>query len=146
MRAKRVLDSEGNESEAVGVMYEMWTGNKPLNQAPHIDSLTIDGTSYLEDLILLPGSLHEAEVIANDPDGDTVIYLWEIRPEAEYADYAGQGEKKPEVMKDLARCVLLEGDALAPGEEGAYRIYIFLYDGENHYATANKPFYVGKSI
>ncbi len=142
-----MLDPEGNESEAVGVMYEMWTGNKPDNQAPHIDSLTIDDAHYLDDVILVPGSLHEAEVIANDPDGDAIIFVWEIRPEADYADYAGQGEKTPEVIKGLVD--ELGGNKvtfMAPGEDGAYRIYIFLYDGENHYATANKPFYVGNPI
>lgn len=139
-----MLDAEGNESEAVGVMYEMWTGNKPINQAPHIDSLTIDGKPYLEDEILKSESMHEAEVIAKDPDDDAIIYVWEIRPEADYADYAGQGERTPDVIKGLVD--ELGGTKvtfLAPGEEGAYRIYVFLYDGENHYATANKPFYVG---
>jgi len=139
-----LLDPEGNESEAVGVMYEMWTGNKPANRAPHLDSLTIDGTPYLKDVILSPGSLHDAEVFAGDPDGDAIIYVWQIRPEAVYADYAGQGEKIPEVIEGLVD--ELGGNQvkfMAPVEEGAYRMYIFLYDGENHYATANKPFYVG---
>lgn len=138
-----LLDPEGNESEAVGVMYEMWTGDKPANQAPHLDSLVIDATPYLKDVIVSPGSLHDAEVFAEDPDGDAIIYVWEIRPEAVYADYAGQGEKTPEAIEGLVD--QLGGNKvtfLAPVEEGAYRIYIFLYDGEDHYATANKPFYV----
>ena len=139
-----MLDSEGNESEAVGVMYEMWTGKKPINQAPRIDSLIIDGTPYLDDVSLAPGSMHEAEVIAGDPDGDAIIFVWEIRPEADYADYAGQGEKIPEVIEGLVEELGREKiNFITPEKAGAYRIYVFLYDGENHYATANKPFYVG---
>ena len=30
----------------------------------------------------------------------------------------------------------------APEKEGAYRLFIFVYDGKKHYAYANQPFYV----
>ncbi len=138
-----MIDAEGRESEAVRVMEEMWTGEPPLNHAPFIDSLVIDDRPYFYDIVIRPGSVHEARVVGNEPDNDRLTYLWEIRPEAEYASYAGHGEVTPPVLPDLIG-VLGEGKVSfkAPDAAGAYRIYVYLYDRHNHYAAANKPFLV----
>jgi hypothetical protein len=54
-------------------------------------------------------------------------------------------EEKPAALIGL----ILDGKTKAltfksPEEEGAYRLYVSVYDGKNHVATANAPFFVKK--
>lgn len=146
-----MLDHEGRESEAVDVMHELWTGEKPGNLAPAIENIVIEGSPYLEDFTADPGSTYVATVRGIDPDGDALVFEWEIRPEADYADYAGQGEQTPPTMDDLIiGSAPAESEAgqtarlsfRAPSRPGPYRVYAYAYDGHNHYATANRPFWV----
>ncbi len=138
-----MFDNKGNESEAVNIMKEEWSHKTISNHAPVIDSLMLDGKSFYNNVYLTPGSLDSAKVYASDPENDPLVVHWEIRPEAEYAAYAGQGEKTPPAVPG---CILVDNvESVAfrvPETAGAYRIYVYLYDGHRHFSTANFPFYV----
>ena len=138
-----MFDEKGNASEAVNIMKDCWGGGPVNNHAPRIDSMNLAGNSYFENVYLSPGAVDTAAIYARDPDKDSLTVDWQIRPEAEYASYAGQGEKTPSVVPD---CILENNRKIvpfkAPITAGAYRIYVFLYDGHEHFATANFPFYV----
>jgi hypothetical protein len=59
-----------------------------------------------------------------------------------YASYAGQGEKTPPVLPGL---ILQQGKTIVfktPAEKGAYRLYVYVSDGNNQFSTANLPFLV----
>ncbi len=137
-----MFDSTGLESPLVGLMHYLWTGEKKKNEAPVADSVNIGAFIRYQAIMLDPGSIQNAKVTAHDPDNDNLTYRWEIRNEAKYASYAGQGEKVPGPLPDLISGNKVEISFKAPSTPGAYRLFAYVYDGKGHFSTANLPFYV----
>jgi hypothetical protein len=137
-----MFDSTGLESLLVGMMHRMWTGEKLKNEAPLVDSLNIGNYVRYQQIVLNKGSVQSAMVTAHDSNNDRLVYKWEIRPEAKYASYAGQGEVVPAKILNL---ITLHSDRISfstPSGSGAYRLFVYVNDGNGHFPTGNLPFYV----
>ena len=133
----------GERTEAVNVMQYAWTGRWPANRAPRVEPLRIDGLPAAENVTLKPGTSHAAAVKAEDPDGDALALRWEIVAEVPRAGYAGMGERRSKPRPELIRAERgAEITFVAPDEEGAYRVFAFVLDGQGNGATANIPFLV----
>ncbi|MGB9746474.1 MAG: glycoside hydrolase family 2 TIM barrel-domain containing protein [Bacteroidales bacterium] len=137
-----MFDQNGLESPLVGLMYYLWTGNKKSNQAPVTDSMRIGNKNRFDPTVIEAGSITNARIYASDPDGDKLRFKWEIRPEAVYASYAGQGEKVPEPIAGLIKAEAEEIFFQAPYKPGPYRLFCYVYDDMGHFSTANLPFLV----
>ena len=77
-----------------------------------------------------------------DYEDDALTYSWEILPESTDLQDGGDEESRPEAIDGLV--VSQEGGSVvvkAPGK-GAYRLFVYVNDGQNHSATANIPFMV----
>lgn len=136
-----MFDEKGMETPLPGLMNELWTGKRPANVAPIVDSLNIDQVLRYQNIRLKPGTIHQAKVAASDTDKDQLTYRWEIRPEAVYASYAGQGEKEPKPISGLIQEQKASVSFSAPAEKGAYRLFVYVFDKER-FSTANLPFWV----
>ena len=141
-----MFDEAWRESEAVEVMRHAWTGVWPENRAPRIDPIQIDGREARDAIVLSPNAAYSATVRAVDPEGDPLIYHWEILPENTVFGYGGRGERKP-APAGVVRPAGPTPDAdevlfSAPANPGVYRLFVYVYDGNHHYATANIPFLV----
>ena len=137
-----MFDENERETPLPKLMKQLWTGQRDANLAPVVDSMNIDKFVRYQDIKLKAGSEHKALVTASDPDKDALTYNWEIRPEAVYASYAGQGEKTPPVLPGL---IQQQGKTIVfktPSEKGAYRIFVYVTDGNNQFSSANLPFLV----
>lgn len=137
-----MFDSTGLESPLIGLMHQMWTGKKPENSAPLVDSLNIGNFVRYQQIVLDKETSQHAVVTVHDIDKDKLTYKWEIRPEAKYASYAGQGEKVPQPLTNL---ITMHSDRItfiSPSESGPYRLFVYAYDGKGHFSTGNLPFYV----
>jgi hypothetical protein len=83
--------------------------------------------------------------MVKDPDGDKLIYRWELLPESTDLKEGGDRESRPGAIQGLiaeenrGKTILR-----VPNVEGAYRLFIYALDGKNKVATANIPFYVQK--
>ncbi|HBE43032.1 MAG TPA: hypothetical protein DDW27_17875, partial [Bacteroidales bacterium] len=130
------------ETPLPGLMYKLWTGKRKSNIAPVADSMRIASFKRNEHIVLSGGESYSAELFAGDEDGDPLSYRWEIRPEAVYASYAGQGEKVPEPINGLAEGTESEITITAPSKPGPYRLFAYVYDNKGHFSSANLPFYV----
>ncbi len=137
-----MFDEAWRESEAVDVMRYEWTGRWPENHAPRIELPEIGDKTAFDNIRLEPGTEYSASVSVSDPDGDKLEYNWEILPEVKKFGYGGRGETKPmpagEIKYPNSAKILL----VTPENSGLYRLFIYVYDGHNHFATANIPFYI----
>ena len=129
----------GEKTEAVDVLTEAWTGKPPANRSPRLTALDLDAKAAK----LAPGSEHRATVTVTDPDGDPLVIRWEVRAESSSHHEGGDREAEPAAVADVV--VRADGQSLtmrAPDAPGAYRLFVFAYDGRGAAATANIPFLV----
>jgi hypothetical protein len=140
-----VFTEKGEESEVVDVMQYLWSGQWPANKAPHIYSLQLNKKKSIDNVYLQPGSNYNALAVATDPDKDNLTYRWEVMPEPKQLSEGGDFEARPKSIDGLVDSGN-NGAAIvkAPDTEGAYRLFVYVMDGNNNVATANVPFFVKK--
>jgi hypothetical protein len=84
----------------------------------------------------------KARVAVMDPDGDPLTFRWELKPESDATQVGGDYE---EAIDSLAGYIG-NGDSwtarITAPEPGAYRLFVYIYDGQGHAAHANIPFLV----
>jgi hypothetical protein len=138
-----IFTESGEESEVVDVMQYLWTGAYPKNKAPHIYAFQLDGKKSVNSIQLKASSKYEAVLDAFDPDNDKLSYHYEILPEATKVGEGGDHEDKPHALKlgleDLKKDKVT---ITSPDKIGAYRLFVYVRDGQNNVATANIPFFV----
>ena len=141
-----LFTEKGEESEVMDVMQYLWTGKWPLNQAPHIYSFQVDGKKAVESVYLKPGTTYTVLATAVDPNDDKLSYRYELLPEPTKVGEGGDFEERPKAINDAVTNTANNGKAgmRAPATEGAYRLFVYITDGNNNVATANIPFYVKK--
>ncbi len=137
-----LFDKTGLETPLVGLMKELWSGRQPDNAAPVADSMQIGNFLSPEPVVVQPGSTITAQVFVIDPDNDPLSFRWEIRPEAVYAAYAGQGEIEPEPLPGFENLNQREIEFEAPRQAGPYRLFAYAIDGKGHFTSVNLPFFV----
>lgn len=137
-----LLTETGEQTEAVDVLHYLWSGAWPANRAPQVASLELDGRAPADSVRLEPGEEVEATLAVVDPDGDPLSFRWELKPESDATQVGGDYE--PSIAS-------LEGYVVGPPARtvrivtppaGAYRLFVYAYDGQGHAAHANFPFLV----
>ncbi|OZC03564.1 glycoside hydrolase family 2 TIM barrel-domain containing protein [Rubricoccus marinus] len=136
--------ASGEETESIGTMEELWTEKVPANRAPRLDAVTLDGRGALDAIQLDPGQTVPAAVSSSDPDGDGLRYRWEVREEQKDLSEGGDDESVPQLIPgSIDAPEAAEVAVTAPETPGAYRLFVYVFDGQNHAAHANIPFHVG---
>lgn len=138
-----LFDEKGNSSQAVDILEKFWTGKTPLNSAPVVQSVELNGKQKGDAILIDPFSSCSAIAIVNDENGDKLTYDWDIVSESQDVKSGGDVESKPPSIKGLKQKGKNGNITFkAPMEEGAYRLFLYVYDNEGHYAYQNIPFYV----
>lgn len=134
---------DGNETEAVDVMHYVWNGKWPENRSPRLNDFTLNDQRALDNIKLTAGNDYSAKVEVADPDNDELKYRWEIMKESDSQKTGGDAEYIPPIIKGLIpKNAGSTTPFKAPAETGAYRLYIYVEDGNLHTAHANIPFFV----
>lgn len=138
-----LFTENGEESEVVDVMQFLWSGKWPSNQAPHIYSFQIDNKKVTDNIMLRAGNTYNVLATAFDPNGDKLNYRWELLDEATKVGEGGDHEDKPKKIENMLTNASNGVATLkAPTKKGAYRLFVYVTDGNKKVATANIPFFV----
>lgn len=133
---------DGKETESVDVMHYLWNGTWPANRTPQIESYTLNDKTALDNIALEANQETKAFVKIKDFENDAIDYTWGILPESTDLKDGGDHEERPEALPiDIISQNKGELSFKAP-KSGAYRLFIYANDGQNHSATANIPFMV----
>ncbi|MDU0369197.1 glycoside hydrolase family 2 TIM barrel-domain containing protein [Hymenobacter endophyticus] len=133
----------GEKTATVDVMQELWSNRKPANLAPQITDLSFAYYLLNKGHNLLPETEYLAEVTADDPENDSLRFVWTLTPDRTLAEFA---KELPEPIKTGmhntggGRAVVR-----TPAKPGAYRLTVSVFDGKGSVATANVPFFVQKT-
>ena len=134
---------DGNESESVDVMHYAWNNEWPENRSPRLIDFTLAGKRANDNVRFKAKETYSAEIKVQDPDDDQLIYDWEIRRESQSTKSGGDAEYIPEKIDGLFEEALSNVTSFnAPEDPGAYRLFIYVRDGNGHTAHANIPFSV----
>ena len=133
----------GEDTEVIDVLEYIWTGNWPENRAPRIKSMQLNGKAGHKNVKLKAGKQYQARLKLQDPDGDSLTYSWQIKKESDATQVGGDYEEAISSLDNLITDPTMQNvQLLAPQQAGAYRLFVYAYDGHGHAAHANIPFYV----
>ena len=138
---------DGERMPVYDLMTELWTGQPPVNRAPVMAGLWLNGTRAdpllpIEQLRRRPGETFEVEARVTDREGDPLQFNWELLHEATRLGVGGSFEPRPERVEgaitshpDTPHRVQVTVPA-----SGHYRLFAYALDGQGGLATANFPF------
>lgn len=136
------LDS-GEETATVDALHYLWKGEWPANRSPRLEGAYLDGKTAYQNIRLKPGEDYTAKVAVTDDDHDPITYKWNVMEESTDLGNGGDPESRPQILPELIEeANRSEIQLKAPAKPGAYRLFVYAYDGKGHAAHANIPFYV----
>jgi len=129
----------GEKTPVVDAMAREFTGRWPANRSPQIYGMN---TALALDRVPA-GFEYAAAVDAGDPESDTLIYEWRVVAESTDRKTGGAAEAAPPVIPG---CIVgPTGPKVivrTPATPGAYRLFVYVRDGQGGASTQNVPFYV----
>jgi hypothetical protein len=132
----------GEETETVDMMHYIWNDSFPVNRTPTLETMTLDGKTSRQNVYLKPGKDYSASVVSVDFENDSLFYNWVVMRESTETKEGGDEEEVPEHLGIIGSASQSDIKISSPTEEGAYRLFVYVYDGKGHAAHANVPFYV----
>jgi len=125
----------------VDAMIYKWSGAWPVNRAPTVTALTLNGLAATANVTLTAGQAMQAVVTATEPESDPMVFIWELLPEPTVVGTGGSAEPRPARI-DQATTTSPTTAMTAPATAGQYRLFVYVLDGQGHAGTANLPFRV----
>jgi len=141
-----MLLEDGSRTEAMDVMHYIWRGIWPQNRAPQVIAMRLDAKEAEEGVVLRPGERYEANLETVDPGGGELTYQWVLMRESEATQEGGDAEYVPETVP--VHIEVKNGGSitfLAPDEQGAYRLFVTVYDDNALAGHSNIPFLIVSS-
>ena len=139
----------GEQTEVMDILIEAWSGTPPENKSPTIKNFVLDSKTSFNNITLTPSQNITASVDALDPDNDQLTFIWQVIPESTDKKTGGDAERAPKPLKGIfGKSTKSQSNVEfnAPLNEGQYRLFLFIYDGNNNVATGNIPFIVANEI
>ena len=132
------LPLKGEKTSSVEAMQRVWTGKEPQQRAPIVSGILIDGKMPVESPEAKRSTPFRVQVAAQDRDGDTLQYVWEILHEATVLGFGGSYEPRPERYGEVVTTDTPQAE-FSITEPGNYRVYVYVLDGTGYASTANCP-------
>lgn len=125
------------KTQAVFELDKIWNNHQSPYTGPELDYVLINGQGAFENIILPPESPSEAEVFLTDTSKGPLSYAWEIREESWHESDESTVVENVNFQKDGKKVIFT-----TPETEGPYRLFVYLTNNSEYFATANVPFYV----
>lgn len=140
-----LFSERGETTEVLDRIQNLWTGKMPTNKAPVLESCKLNAGSKSESVKVIAGDKMEVQLKVSDPENDRLTVNWLVVPESTDIKAGGDAESAPlPVKRKVTKGTKDAVNIYAPSEEGSYRLFVFIYDGNGHYAYDNIPFWVNK--
>ena len=131
----------GERTPSADVMIELWSGEPVNNQAPVVTDIRTD----LKLARVEGGVLFDAAVVVSDAESDAISVEWDVRPESTDKGAGGAFEATPESLGHLVEAAEgLSAVVRTPSEPGAYRLKVYVRDGNGGVGAWNVPFFVNE--
>jgi hypothetical protein len=127
---------------AVDAMRYNWTGSWPHNRAPQVWEMDLNNVSAEHNIVLSPDAPIISRVQADDPENDTLSYVWELLEEPTSLGTGGSFEARPKTLVSVREDNSPVLNLRAPSKPGQYRLFVYVLDHNGHAGTANIPFQV----
>lgn len=137
-----MFTASGEETSSVKFLQYAWSGKKASNIAPEVQEMYIEANDgpRNDNVYLTNAQQYSAVVIAEDLDGDRLNYKWEIRQEENY--FLNKATTSYPMEYLLTSQEGTKVTFTTPKDEGAFRIFVFVFDGNGNVSSYNIPFYV----
>ncbi len=133
-----MLLPDGSRLGCVDTLSELWTGRAPTERCPEIVSLRLEGPAERD-----PSETLIALLEVRDPDGQALTAHWMLQAEQMNPGSGGDPETEPPLFPDaIAAADLTRAEVRLPADPGAYRLFVYVRDGQGGAATANVPILV----
>jgi len=136
-----MFTESGHETEVVDVMHYAWNGDWPDDRAPRVVSLTVDGATARDGVVLDAGKTYEAAFDV-EGGGTELAYAWEVKPESDSTKDGGDYEPSIANIDGLLTGSDSGVVSLRAPAPGSYRLFAYAFDQSGHAAHANLPFLV----
>lgn len=133
------LPLAGEKTPMVEAMERVWTRQEPVQTAPVVKGISIDGVSF--EPRVKAGKKFEGMVDVSDRENDKLSYVWEVLKEATITATGGAYEPRPDRVGKV-QTTDVNKVSLDIDDAGYYRLYVYVLDGTGFVATANIPFAV----
>jgi hypothetical protein len=132
------------KTQALESVEYCWKKEISGNLCPRITYEQLETEHPYKSMYLKTDSIYAYNILAEDPESEPLTMAWEIRREGAYfRKFGGQREPEPEYISGMMQPFLFMEQLRfrTPQEEGAYRLFIYIYDTSNNAAYLNMPFY-----
>lgn len=130
-----MLLPNGQKTNSVDVMSELWRAEPPKNRCPEIVELKLDAGNEVA-----AGQTVTVNLAARDADNDLLKTRWTLTGEANSYVTGGDYQAAPPTFSNAVRQSALDGcQVRLPDDPGLYRLYVEVTDGKGSAATANLP-------
>ncbi len=134
---------DGSRMNTCDTMWKAWSGKDPTNRCPQVRWIG----SPLKQRKVQPNKPFILDVDVVDPDGDPLRIEWILMSEIRKTGSDGfvTTDLKP-VPGRITDGHLKKAKILTPARAGAYRVFVYVYDGNGNASSANMPFYVDPTM
>ncbi len=137
-----LLTERGEQTEAIDVLDQIWTGQWPAERAPRVQAITLNDQGPRDNVMILAGESYEAAFDVASGSDDELAFRWEIKPESDATQVGGDFEKPiPSLDGIIADPQSPVTEVVVP-ERGAYRLFAYATDRNNRAAHGNIPILV----
>ncbi|WP_373057099.1 glycoside hydrolase family 2 TIM barrel-domain containing protein [Zunongwangia sp. H14] len=132
-----LFNQDSSRSQVYHSLENLWTDKHNKYPGPEIEYALLNGEGALKSNILIAGDTAKADLILQQ-NVDSLNIHWEIRKEAWNNIFVQRPVIKNLIMNKYGNKATFQ----VPFEEGPYRLFVYIKDRYNNFATTNIPFYV----